>query len=136
MSFFNKIVNESPPTKRKIIFNSVEVSFDIASIIESSKDTSCADIEPTDDKTFVTNNIFDLSSLSIPTKDSYDEFISWEIGSYLDDNIDNTVYDKIKNNIMNLIITIAIKNVNFLLNFYKSNDNQPEKEPMQNVENH
>ena len=135
MSFFNKIVNESPDNKRTVIFKSVDVNFDTAFIIEYSRETRFTDINPTIDNNCPQAIVTEPFFPSIPTKDSLNKFISWEISKYLNDDVDSQDVKEIHDTILNLIITCIIKNVNLLLTSCKSNDLQVEKEPSQNVEN-
>lgn len=125
--FFDNSENVLPANNR-LVFKSFEVNSAIESLIKFSNTTNQTDITPRHSKNFSGNDPKGELSISIPTNDSLHEFITWELGDYLANNVTTTDVKHIQNSILNLLITTVIKNINPQLTSCKSNDLKVEKE--------
>ncbi len=94
---------------------------EMVDIIEYSNDTNCPTIVPSEESKEA------LSILS-PTDESLSDFIHGEISDYLNERVDTTDHEHIRDSIRNLLITVIKANTNPQLTSDKSNDQKLEKE--------
>ena len=132
MNLANKATKESPNSERIVKFEFLEdIKSEMVSINPISKDTKYIFNFPIEAYNFVVSK-----SLSIPSDDSLSSFIYWYFGDYFNDNVDTDDHEYMKQNLLNLIVTVLIQNINPQSIPDKSNVPELEKEQKKNVENH
>jgi len=137
LNFVSNTSKESVAINRLINWDSISVTWETIDCRVLSKYIKPIEIEPIISRYSLGNFESIISHpIILPDKDSISLFLSNEFIGLLIEDFDETDSNEIIDSLRSFLMITIFKNITHLLDFYKSNDQQPEKELRQNVENH